>query len=47
MPDEKVREWLSQTFTKEEPVYCRNQQPVQRKFRAVAQVVLIGQYIDK
>ncbi|KAL5489526.1 hypothetical protein EMCRGX_G018626 [Ephydatia muelleri] len=46
VPDEKVREWLSQTFTREESTYCSSQQPVQRKFKAVAQVVLIGQYID-
>nr|BAA34307.1 EFPDE1 [Ephydatia fluviatilis] len=46
VPDEKVREWLSQTFTREESTYTNSQQPVQRKFKSVAQVVLIGQYID-
>ena len=43
--NEQVREWLASTFTRLDSVY--SSRPNKPTFKAVAQALVIGQYIDR
>ena len=43
--DEEVRAWLSATFTKKESVYTRETTSQVPRFKTVAQLLVIGNYV--
>ena len=43
--DEEVRAWLATTFTKKESVYAREASSRVPRFKTVAQLLVIGNYV--